>query len=118
MTSPATFSRRRFLVQTAVLSSAPFVLAGRSAQAAPGERINLGFVGLGVQGRGLMGGFLGHREVQVVAVCDVDSNRREDGRKRAEGFYAQKTDRGSFKGCAAFEAEGRGEGRGLLNIAR
>ena len=50
-----------------------------------------------------MGGFLGHREVQVLAVCDVDTHRREDGRKRVEGFYAQQTDRGSFKGCAAFE---------------
>ena len=72
MTSLTSFSRRRFLVQAAVASSVPFILASRSAQAAPSERINLGFVGLGVQGRGLMGGFLGHREVQVLAVCDVD----------------------------------------------
>ena len=100
MTSLTSFSRRRFLIQTAVLSSAPFILASRSTQAAPSERINLGFVGLGVQGRGLMGGFLGRRVVQVLAVCDVDTNRREDGRKRVEGFYAQQTDRGSFKGCA------------------
>jgi predicted dehydrogenase len=103
MTSPTSFSRRRFLIQTAVVSSTPFILASRSAQAAPGERISLGVVGLGVQGRGLMGGFLGHREVQVLAVCDVDTHRREDGRKRVESFYAQQTDRGSFKGCATFE---------------
>ena len=50
-----------------------------------------------------MGGFLVRQQVQVVAVCDVDTNRREDGRKRVEAYYQQQTDRDSFKGCAAFE---------------
>jgi predicted dehydrogenase len=79
------------------------MLASRSAQAGPNERITLGVIGLGVQGRGLMGGFLGRSNVQVLAVCDVDTNRREDGRKRVEAHYSQQADRGSFKGCAGFE---------------
>ena len=103
MTSPSLISRRRFLVQAAVLSSAPCILPSGLAQTAPNDRIRLGCIGLGVQGRGLMGGFLGRQQVQVVAVCDVDTNRREDGRKRVEAYYEQQTDRGSSKGCAAFE---------------
>jgi len=90
-------------MQAAVVSSAPSILLSGWAQAAPSDRIHLGCIGLGVQGRGLMGGFLGRKEVQVVAVCDVDTNRREDGRKRVEAYYQQQTDRGSFKGCKAFE---------------
>jgi len=102
MTFQYSISRRRFLIQAAVATSAPFIFPSWSAQTAPSDRINLGFIGLGVQGRGLMGGFLGRPTTQVVAVCDVDTNRREDGRKRVETFYQNATDRGSFKGCMAF----------------
>jgi len=103
MTLQSPISRRRFLVQAAAVSSAPFILSTGSAQTAPSDRIHLGCIGLGIQGRGLMSGFLGRKEAQVVAVCDVDTNRREDGRKRVGAHYEQQTDRGSFKGCKAFE---------------
>lgn len=103
MQSLSSLSRRRFLAHAAVLGSAPFILPSWSAQNLPGNRITLGFIGLGVQGRGLMGGFLGRETTQVVAVCDVDTNRREDGRKRVEAHYQNQTQRSSFKGCQMFE---------------
>ena len=103
MKTSSSISRRRFLVQAAVVGSAPFLVPSWSAQTSPGNRITLGFIGLGVQGRGLMGGFLGRDTTQVVAICDVDTNRREDGRKRVEAHYQNQTDRGSFKGCLMFE---------------
>ncbi len=103
MPSHSSISRRRFLLQAAVATSAPFILPSWAAQTAPSDRINLGFIGLGVQGRGLLAGFLGRPTSQVVAICDVDANRREDGRKRVDAYYEQKTDRGSYKGCRAFE---------------
>ena len=56
-----------------------------------------------MQGRGLLGGFLGRSATQVVAVCDVDTDRREDGRKRVNEYYQNKTERASFKGCLVFE---------------
>ena len=56
-----------------------------------------------MQGRGLLGGFLGRDSTQVVAVCDVDTNRREDGRKRVNEYYRNKAERASFKGCLVFE---------------
>jgi len=103
MTTTFSISRRRFLRRATLAASAPFILPNWSARGAPSERITLGCIGLGVQGRGLMGGFLGRKESQVVAVCDVDTNRREDGRKRVDAYYEQQTDRGTFKACKAFE---------------
>ena len=103
MKSPFVASRRRFLLQAALAGSAPFLLPSWSARSAPSNRINLAFIGLGVQGRGLLGGFLRRDSVQVVAVCDVDANRREDGRLRVDGHYQKQGDRPSFKGCMVFE---------------
>ena len=47
----------------------------------------MGFIGLGTQGRGLMRGFLG-LGTEVLAVCDVDANRRNDARRIADKRYA------------------------------
>lgn len=58
----------------------------------------MGFVGMGMQNRGLLGGFLG-QDTQVVAVCDVDTTRREDAKKRVEEFYAKRPGGGQ---CAAY----------------
>jgi predicted dehydrogenase len=42
------------------------------------DKITIGLVGCGGQGRGIMRGAKGHENVEVVAVCDVDKNRREE----------------------------------------
>src|SRR5690349_13146298 len=44
---------------------------GKEGVAAPSNRINVGCIGVGPQGRGDMGGFLAQADVRVVAVCDV-----------------------------------------------
>ena len=96
-------SRRTFLKTTAVATAAPFILPSHiwSAETKPIERITFGLIGAGTQGRGLMGGFLGRPETQVVAVCDVDTTRREHAKKQVEDHCAKKTD-ASFKGCEAY----------------
>ena len=98
-------SRRRFLATAALSAAAPLVLPGRvwAAETAPSKRITMGFIGMGTQGRGLLGGFLGQPGVQVVAVCDVDTNRREAARQTVEGAYAQEKPAG-WKGCEAYNA--------------
>jgi len=96
-------TRRRFLSQLLAAGSVPLILPNWSAHAAPGNRIHLGFIGLGMQGRGLMQGFLGRDDTQVVAVCDVDTHRREDARNRVDEYYRTRADRGAFKGCVAYE---------------
>ena len=97
-------SRRSFLTKTAATAvAAPLILPGRiwSAETKPSERLTLGFIGQGTQGRGLLGGSIGRSDTQVVAVCDVDTTRRESAKKRVEDHYAQKEGI-SYKGCAAY----------------
>lgn len=102
MNSPR-FSRRSFLQSALAAGVAPLVLPSRvwSAEVKPNSRLNLGFIGIGRQARGLMSGFLAKPETQVVAVCDVDTTRRTDGKKQAEDYYAKQTG-SDYKGCAAY----------------
>ena len=96
-------TRRHFLRTAAAASAAPFILPSRvwSAEVAPNSRITMGFVGMGIQNSGLLGGFLGQPGVQVVAVCDVDKNRRESAKKRVEEKYSKNIPEG-WKGCEAY----------------
>ena len=89
MTHPS--SRRRFLGTALAAGAAPFILpSGLRGQEAANNRLTMGFIGVGTQGRGLLGGFLSRRkDVQVVAICDVDSTRRENGRRLVREAYAK-----------------------------
>ena len=73
-------SRRKFLGGAAAALGVPYAITsealGGPNRAAASERIVMGFVGVGGQGTGDMGGFLGFRQVQVVAVCDVVAAHR------------------------------------------
>lgn len=84
-------TRRSFLKGAAASVAVPFILPSHvwAAETKPNSRLTMGFIGMGTQSRGLLGGFLG-QETQVLAVCDVDKNRREDAQKRVEQYYAEK----------------------------
>lgn len=101
--SQSTPSRRSFLQTAAGAVAAPFILPSRvwSAETAPNARLNIGFIGMGKMNGGHLGNFLGRENVQVVAVCDVDTNRREHAKKRVEEAYGKKAG-GGYKGCAAY----------------
>jgi predicted dehydrogenase len=102
-TSPS-ISRRRFLRASAALgATGPFILPSHvwSASTPPSARLTIGSIGIGTQGRGLMGGFLGRKDTQVVAVCDVDTSRRDNGRKQVEDHYAKQTGF-DYKGCKTY----------------
>jgi predicted dehydrogenase len=111
MTSPSRVSRRRFLASTALASAAasaaPFILPSsvyakdRQGQG-PNGRINLGFIGVGIMGRGLMQGFLASSGVQVVAVCDVHRQRRENAVEIVHRAYARDRKSGAYRGCTQF----------------
>ena len=99
-------NRRTFLKSAVVLGvGAPFLLPSNiwAAETKPSDRLNLGFIGVGTQGRGLMGGFLNKKETQTVAVCDVDTTRRENAQKIVESFYAKQNPAGAYTGCAAYK---------------
>ena len=62
----------------------------------------MGFIGTGTQGRGLLNNFLNQPDTQVVAVCDVDTTRREHSKKTTEEFYSIKRET-DYKGCTEYK---------------
>jgi predicted dehydrogenase len=60
----------------------------------------MGFIGVGKQNRYLLKKFLG-KDTQVVAVCDVDTTRREAAKQLVEDAYSQNKVAG-YKGCAMY----------------
>src|SRR5262249_34083830 len=97
-------SRRQFSGPVAAGTAGPFLLTRRSAATdKANDRITLGFIGVGTMGRGHLGSFLGRGDVQVVAVCDVVSDRRESAQKTVEKRYAAQKGKGEYKGCDSFD---------------
>jgi predicted dehydrogenase len=96
-------TRRRFLQSSALLASAPLILPGRvwSQETAPSKRLAMGCIGMGKQMKGHLGNMINRDDVEVVAVCDVDTTRREAAKKRVDDKYAEKSG-GTYKGCAAY----------------
>ncbi len=96
-------TRRSFLTRASALSAAPFVLPSNlwSAETPVNSRITMGFIGMGIQSRGLLNAFLQHRDSQVVAVCDVDETRRTAAQERVNAFYESRPSRGTAD-CAAY----------------
>jgi len=106
MTTRTNIHRRRFLATAAAGLAAPFILdphihAKDRQGHGPNGRINLGFIGIGMMGRGHLQGFLGNRAVQVVAVCDVHRVRLQDAVERVHRAYAEERRSGTYRGCAA-----------------
>jgi predicted dehydrogenase len=97
------FPRRSFLKAALAAGVAPMFLPGRiwSAETKPNDRLGLGFIGIGKMCMGHLGAFLGKAETQVLAVCDVDSTRRENGKKVVEERYAKQTG-SSYQGCGTY----------------
>jgi predicted dehydrogenase len=100
-------TRRDFVKGAAAAAALPIIVPGSALGAAgkgkaASERITLGFIGIGVQSRGHLHNFLGMGEVQVLAVCDVDTKRREHAQKMVEDRYGKDKKSGKFKGCAAY----------------
>lgn len=88
---------------------------------APSNRINVAFIGIGTQSGALLPAFLGHQDVQIVAVCDVNTaskgygyrsgggfaggkhmGGRKPGQQRVNAHYAEKTGSATYQGCDAY----------------
>lgn len=113
-------NRRRFLRRTGgALAAAvafpnliPASALGRDGAIAPSERITMGFIGVGGQGSGhlfggawtyVAGGYLGRKEVQVLAVCDVWQNRRDRATKRVNDHYGEIYGENNYTPCQAYD---------------
>jgi predicted dehydrogenase len=100
---PLPSTRRSFLKTSALLLSAPLILPSRvwSAETAPSKRLTIGCIGMGKQMGGHLRSYLGRDDVEVLAVCDVDTTRREHAKKTVDTAYTAKTG-GTYAGCAAY----------------
>ena len=99
-------TRRSFLKSAAVTvaasAAAPALVPScRLGGKSPSNTLLFGCIGQGRQGRGDMQELI-YRGLEVgarvVAVCDVDSHRAEDGQWLAEKIYAVEENRTSYKG--------------------
>lgn len=114
-----TLSRRGFLRKSVaaggLLASGPLLIPatalGRDGNTPPSERIRMGFIGQGGQGRGhltggawtyIPGGYVARNDVQVMAVCDIRRGRREDAQRAVNAYYADKFGQSGYNGCAAY----------------
>jgi predicted dehydrogenase len=88
-------SRRTFLAA----SAAPLVLANRAVAA--NDKLTLGFIGVGMMGRGHLGAFLGRKEVEVVAIADCYKERLDTAIGTVEKKYADRKKDGTWKGVKA-----------------
>lgn len=100
-------SRRKFLraggAAACGLSAWPLgTVFAQTKRPAPSDRITMGFIGVGGMGYGNLGGFLGFKEVQVVAVCDVYAPYRERARQRITSHYAELAKAGTWRGCDTY----------------
>jgi len=93
-------TRRDFIRTMAPLVVVPYILPSCLNSNHPGNRLTMGFVGMGIQSRYLLTKFVG--EAQVVAVCDVDTTRRINGQRWTDKFYTDNPDKGSA-GCKAYD---------------
>ena len=104
------FSRRSFLALSATATLRP---ASVAKAASKNDRLQVGYIGVGNQGMGLLKRFLQWDLGDVVAVCDV--NAGSHGYKKEEHFYgrepakafvgeqvAKRRNRGSWAGCESY----------------
>jgi len=99
---PPGLSRRQFLKRSATGLGAvaaayivPSSAMGQDGSVLPSERITMGGIGLGGQGTRDMRNFMTCPDVQFVAVCDVDTDRRNEAKALVDQNYGNKD-------CAAY----------------
>ncbi|VGO14921.1 Putative 4,5-dihydroxyphthalate dehydrogenase [Pontiella desulfatans] len=87
-------SRRNLLRSTGVAAAAvaaptviPSSALGFGGFTAPSNRITLGMVGFGLMMKGHFSNMLGRKEVQILAVCDVDTKKREEAKGKVDSKY-------------------------------
>ena len=98
---------RRGFIRASAAAALPFIIpASVLGDNAPSQRITMGFIGTGNNGTDWMRDFMRDERVQVVAVCDVNTEGpgywdgtirgREPARRIVEEFYGGRS-------CAAYE---------------
>ncbi len=84
-------SRRTFMAGLGAASAAPFIIPstalGADGSVAPSEKVNIGLIGCGGQGNGVMGAAMGQKNTVVTALCDVNENNLRNTKKKVDERY-------------------------------
>jgi predicted dehydrogenase len=104
--SRSILSRRSFLqngLGAAAAIGFPAILPSTvMGQFAPSKRINIGAIGVGRISRDHdMPSILQYDRARIIAVCDLDAHRVEDGKKLVNDYYAAKTGK-SYDGVTGY----------------
>ena len=88
--------RRKFISNTMTAAAGTIVLptiipSSVIRKNPPSDKINIGWIGCGRQGRGDIMGTLRFETAMVMAVSDVDSNRMALGKKLIEDYYNKRS---------------------------
>ncbi len=100
MLSKGRIGRREFVKQIGGAAVAafglPYVSSCSAGETKASDKITLGFIGMGMQSRGLLGNFLLQEDCRVAAVCDVDAKKMKRAREMVDEYYGQ------TGGCASY----------------
>jgi predicted dehydrogenase len=94
----ASLAAGSLLIGAGSASARPLARRSENGRPGPSGKINLGFIGAGKRAFELFPAFLDHADCRVVAVCDVDTTRREAAKKRVDEKYGAT----GTSGCPAF----------------
>ena len=101
MSSRRSISRRSFVKGAALAVAAPTIISPRAlgggGAAAPSERLTLGFIGIGKQGSGHVSQLSSRADIEVLAVSDVHTGRRERAKKSIETIYERNNRKASVE---------------------
>jgi predicted dehydrogenase len=100
-------TRRDFLKKTTLFAvGAPYVISksvgSATGETAASDKIVMGIIGPGMQGKGLLNQFMRYPDTQFVAVCDVSTIRRNSAGDMVERHYARDKKSGNYKGCGLY----------------
>ena len=84
-------TRRSFLKATLAAGVAPLFLPSRvwSAETKPNDKLAIGLICMGKMNSGHLNDWLRRKDTHVVAVCDVDTTRRDKAKETADAHYAK-----------------------------
>jgi predicted dehydrogenase len=74
----------------------PYVMSSSAGETPPNDKITVGFIGVGMQGRGLLWQFLQRQDCRVTAICDVDKQKLNRALEIVGENYGEQS------GCAGY----------------
>ncbi len=103
MPTTGSITRRKFLTRAIAATATPYVLSIPAwGKRPPSERITMGIIGVGNMGGGHVDTLMSHDEVQIVAICDVDREKRESYAHDVSEHYAANAEWADYAGIDTY----------------